>query len=82
MPRPLGTAKLSALACLAAGGRHERSADGQMIDLLRANGFLLERMIELYASADDETHGYYKWVTAEWAKQWPAEELWVATKRG
>ena len=55
---------------------------GQMIDLLRANGFLLERMIELYASADDETHGYYKWVTAEWAKQWPAEELWVATKRG
>jgi len=49
---------------------------------LRANDFQLERLIELYASADDETHGYYKWVTAEWAKQWPAEEIWVATKRG
>jgi hypothetical protein len=34
MPRPLGAAKVSALACPATGGRHERSADGQMIDLI------------------------------------------------
>jgi hypothetical protein len=34
MPRPLGTAKVSALAYPATGGRHERSADGQMIDLI------------------------------------------------
>jgi SAM-dependent methyltransferase len=55
---------------------------GPMIDLLRANDFELERLIELYASADAETHGYYKWVTADWARQWPAEEIWVARKRG
>ncbi len=55
---------------------------GPMIDLLRANDFELERLIELYAPADAETHGYYKWVTADWARQWPAEEIWVARKRG
>lgn len=55
---------------------------GKLIDLLHANGFQVDRLIELFAPEDAETHGYYKWVTAEWAKQWPAEELWVATKRG
>jgi SAM-dependent methyltransferase len=55
---------------------------GRLIDLLRANGFQVERLIELYAPANAETHKYYKWVTAEWAQQWPAEELWLATKRG
>ena len=34
MPRPLATAKVSALTCPATGGRHERSADGHMIDLI------------------------------------------------
>jgi hypothetical protein len=34
MPRPVGGAKVSALACPATSGRHERSADGQMIDLI------------------------------------------------
>jgi len=55
---------------------------GQMIDLLRANGFELERLIEMYAPTGAETHTYYKWVTAEWAQQWPAEEIWTARKRG
>jgi len=54
---------------------------GQMIDLLRENDFEVQRLIELYAPADSETHTYYKYVTAEWARQWPAEELWVAHKR-
>jgi hypothetical protein len=27
-------------------------------------------------------HGYYETVTAEWARRWPAEDLWVARKRG
>src|SRR4051812_29261616 len=55
---------------------------GRMIDLLRANDFELERLVELYAPAEAETHAYYKWVTADWAQQWPAEEIWVARKRG
>jgi SAM-dependent methyltransferase len=53
---------------------------GKLIELLRANGFQLERLIELYAPADATTHEYYKWVTADWARQWPSEEIWVTTK--
>jgi SAM-dependent methyltransferase len=53
---------------------------GELIDLLCANGFQLDRLIELYAPEGAETHEYYKWVTAEWARRWPSEELWVATK--
>ena len=41
----------------------------------------VERLVELYAPDDAETHGYYDFVTAEWARKWPAEELWVARKR-
>jgi SAM-dependent methyltransferase len=55
---------------------------GDWIDLLRANGFEVERLLELYAPDDAETHGYYDFVTAEWARKWPAEEIWVARKRG
>lgn len=54
---------------------------GKLIDVMRENGFDVERLIELYAPESSETHEYYKWVTAEWAKQWPHEELWVARKR-
>jgi len=57
-------------------------AHGEMLDLLRANGFELERLIELFAPADAETHPYYSYVSAEWARQWPSEELWVARKHG
>jgi len=54
---------------------------GEWIDLLRANGFDVERLLELYAPEGAETHSYYKYVPAEWARQWPHEELWVARKR-
>jgi SAM-dependent methyltransferase len=54
---------------------------GDWIDLLRASDFELERLIELYAPAGAVTHEYYDNVTAEWARKWPAEEIWVARKR-
>jgi SAM-dependent methyltransferase len=54
---------------------------GELIDLLRDSGFQVERLAELYAPEGAETHGYYDFVTAEWASKWPAEELWVARKR-
>ena len=41
------------------------------------HGFVVEALHELYAPDDAETHGYYEIVTAEWARQWPVEELWV-----
>jgi SAM-dependent methyltransferase len=56
-------------------------AHGEWIDLLRANGFEIERLIEIQAPADAETHDYYAYVTADWARKWPCEELWAARKR-
>jgi SAM-dependent methyltransferase len=54
---------------------------GELIRVLRESGFEIERLVELYAPDDAETHAYYDYVTAEWARQWPAEEIWVARKR-
>jgi len=54
---------------------------GKWIDLLRAEGFEIERLIELQAPAGVQMHEYYKFVSGEWARRWPAEELWVARKR-
>jgi SAM-dependent methyltransferase len=56
-------------------------AHGDWIDLLRENRFDVERLVELYAPEGAETHGYYNYVTPEWASKWPAEEIWVARKR-
>jgi len=54
---------------------------GELIDILGSAGFAVERLVELYAPDDATTHEYYKYVHAEWAKNWPAEEIWVARKR-
>ncbi len=62
------------------GGVEFHLPHGQWIDLLRANGFEIERLVELQAPADAETHHYYSYVTAEWARRWPCEEIWVARK--
>jgi len=53
---------------------------GELIDILGSAGFTVERLVELYAPDDATTHEYYKYVPAEWAKKWPAEEIWVARK--
>jgi SAM-dependent methyltransferase len=55
-------------------------AHGDWIRLLRANGFTIEDLIELQAPAEAEQHIYYEFVTPEWARRWPAEEIWVARK--
>jgi SAM-dependent methyltransferase len=53
---------------------------GELIDVLTENGFVLERLVELYPAADAKTHEYYAYVTVEWAQKWPSEELWAARK--
>jgi SAM-dependent methyltransferase len=55
---------------------------GQLIDLLRASGLEIERLVELQAPEDAQTHPFYDYVTAEWARKWPAEEIWAARKTG
>ncbi len=54
---------------------------GELIDILRDAGFEVERLVELYAPETAETHSFYSYVTAEWARKWPHEEIWVAQKR-
>lgn len=53
---------------------------GDWIDLLRASAFEVERLVELYAPETAETHAYYDFVTADWARKWPSEEIWAARK--
>ena len=53
---------------------------GDMLRLLRETGFEVEALVELYARDDAETHEYYAFVTADWARKWPAEEIWAARK--
>ncbi|HEX6763244.1 MAG TPA: class I SAM-dependent methyltransferase [Gaiellaceae bacterium] len=63
------------------GGVEFHLPHGEWIALLRANGFDVERLVEIQAPRDAETHPYYAYVTAEWAKRWPCEEIWIARKR-
>jgi ubiquinone/menaquinone biosynthesis C-methylase UbiE len=46
--------------------------------LLRETGFEVLDFRELFAPADAVDHPYYKWTPVEWAKRWPAEEIWRA----
>ena len=51
---------------------------GDWIRLLRGNGFEILDLIELQAPADAETHQHYDYVSADWSRKWPAEEIWRA----
>jgi SAM-dependent methyltransferase len=55
---------------------------GELFRVLRDAGFELLDLIELYAPDDAEDHPFYDTFSAEWARTWPAEEIWVAKKRG
>jgi hypothetical protein len=52
---------------------------GEMIRILRESGFEIEQLIEPQPAADAKAT--MESVPLEWARQWPAEEIWVARKR-
>jgi SAM-dependent methyltransferase len=52
---------------------------GDMIRLLRRCGFEVEDMIEVRPPEDATTSHAY--APVEWARRWPAEEVWKALKR-
>ncbi len=54
---------------------------GEWVRLLRANGFEIEALHELQAPEDAQDPVYYDYVTVDWARNWPAEEIWVARKQ-
>ncbi len=53
---------------------------GEMIRILRDKGFVVEALHERLAPASVTDHEYYDFVPADWARRWPAEEIWVARK--
>jgi len=52
---------------------------GDWIRLLRANGFEVEDLRELRPPEGATTT--FPYVTLDWARQWPSEEVWIARKR-
>ena len=54
-------------------------AHGDWIRLLRRSGFEVEHLIDGRPRADAGTR--YPYVTLDWARQWPCEEVWKARKR-
>lgn len=52
---------------------------GDWIRLLRASGFEVEDLVELRPVEDATTE--YPFVTLEWARNWPSEEVWKAIKK-
>jgi SAM-dependent methyltransferase len=52
---------------------------GDWIWLLRSSGFEIEDLIELRPPEGATTR--YPFVTIEWARKWPCEEVWKARKR-
>lgn len=54
-------------------------AHGEWIALLRGAGFAIEALHELYAP-EGAGQTRFEWVTPEWARRWPYEEIWVARR--
>jgi SAM-dependent methyltransferase len=52
---------------------------GDWIRLLRRSGFEIEDLVEIRPPVEASTR--YPFVTLEWARQWPCEEVWKARKR-
>ncbi len=53
---------------------------GEWIDLFRSNGFTIENLIELRPPADAQTT-YTDYAPLEWARAWPAEQIWRVKKQ-
>jgi ubiquinone/menaquinone biosynthesis C-methylase UbiE len=64
------------------GGVEFHLGHGDMFRMLRDSGFEVENLVELFAPENAVTHEYYSYVTADWARKWPVEDLWVARKPG
>jgi SAM-dependent methyltransferase len=53
---------------------------GEMLRLLRSHGLIVEDLIEIQAPRD--AHRDYPQVSADWAHDWPSEEVWKARLAG
>ncbi|MCW5889197.1 MAG: methyltransferase domain-containing protein [bacterium] len=53
---------------------------GDWVRLLRGSGFVVDDLIEVRPPATATTR--YAFADLDWARRWPSEEVWKATKRG
>jgi SAM-dependent methyltransferase len=63
------------------GGIEHHPSHSDWIRLLRANGFEVDALHELFPPADADQRNLYDIVTGEWAARWPAEDAWVAHRQ-
>ncbi len=52
---------------------------GEVIRTLARHGFAVLDLVELQAPEGGDP-GRFDWLTLEWARRWPSEEIWVARK--
>jgi ubiquinone/menaquinone biosynthesis C-methylase UbiE len=62
-------------------GTEYNLAHGDWIRLLRTSGFEVLDLVEVQVPEGARTHEYYGDIPAEWGRQWPPEEIWVARLR-
>ncbi len=53
---------------------------GHWVRLLGANGFTLENLLEVRPQREATPRTSF--VTTDWARRWPSEEIWIARKSG
>jgi len=61
------------------GGVEFHLTPDKMIDLLRSEGFVIERYICLQAPEVDPGNRF-DYITHDWSRRWPSEEIWSAIK--
>src|SRR2546427_3806306 len=55
---------------------------GEVIGILRKSGVEVLDMIEIFAADESVDQPFYRdYMTVEWARKWPSEEMWHARKR-
>jgi hypothetical protein len=53
---------------------------GEWIRLFRANGLVVEDLVEL-RPPEGATTTYTEFTSYEWARRWPAEQIWKVRKK-
>ncbi len=64
------------------GGIEFHPGHGEWIRILRDSGFEVVALHELFATPEAQDHEFYEIATAEWARRWPVEDLWVTRLTG
>jgi len=64
------------------GAREHHPGHGRWIEHLVGAGFVVDALHELGAPPGAAAPDFYEIVTVDWARRWPAEDLWVAHRPG